>query len=508
MRSFHHTVLTTVLLGTALFGCNDGPSPEHVIRAAEPIQGGTVDKTDTAVVGILINTSQGLALCSGSLIGPNLVLSAHHCVADPPSNTACSSSSFGTTYTPASFVVTTSYDAAATAFNSNSFPSADNVTWFAVNAVSVPGDNICGQDMSALQLSSPITGVCPIIPRVDADVTDGEAYTAVGFGITSPKGTTAGTRYTVAGLAVVCAEDCGDPSMSTTQEWEGGSTAAKGTCEGDSGGPALDSAGRVMGSVSRGPANACNSTVYESVYGEAAWNKQVAQTAAQAGGYAAAGWVTGASTSSAANGYCGSTGTTSSSSSASSSTSGSGGTSGGCPSPLSCVDGSGQGDYGCFDPSTTNGFPANAPTCSQTKACATGFTCWAASASASTGDCIEDCTPGSTSSTTSSGSGSSTTSSTGSGSGSSTASSTGSGSGSSTTSGTGSGTAASGNGGATAGSGNGGAGGSSSTGGRVNLQPGQSSSCSVSAGGSARPSSGWLAVAALGLVLRRRRNRR
>ena len=64
----------------------------------------------------------------------------------------------------------------------------------------MPGNDICGQDLSALTLSSSITGVCPLIPAVDVGLTDGEAYTAIGFGITSPNGQTAGNRYKVGGM--------------------------------------------------------------------------------------------------------------------------------------------------------------------------------------------------------------------------------------------------------------------------------------------------------------------
>jgi MYXO-CTERM domain-containing protein len=115
-------------------------------------------------------------------------------------------------------------------------------------------------------------------------------------------------------MTVQCvgSSNCGDNTIAATGEWEGGSTAQKGTCEGDSGGPALDSLNRILGTVSRGPSGACNQTVYESTYDSGststtngAWIKQIAQQAATAGGYTPAGWVTGGATSDPANGYCG-----------------------------------------------------------------------------------------------------------------------------------------------------------------------------------------------------------
>lgn len=337
VRSTTFAALGLASLALAPVGCETSYSNEKVVRQAQPIQGGSVDQTDTNVVVILINSAQGLSLCSGSLVAENLVLSAHHCVADVTGSGSCGGNSFGSLYAASSFVVSTSYDAAAAVFNGGGFPSPDGQTWFGVKSVAVPGQDICGQDLSALTLSQPIQNVCPLIPTVDTDVKDGEPYTAVGFGITNPNGQVAGTRYTVAGQTVQCAEDCNDPQMSASGEWEGGASSQIGTCEGDSGGPALDSSGRVIGSVSRGPANACNQTVYESYYGAATWIKQVAAAAATAGGYAPAGWVTGGATSNPANGYCGG-----SSSSGSSSGSGSGSSSGSSSSGSSSGGSSGS----------------------------------------------------------------------------------------------------------------------------------------------------------------------
>jgi hypothetical protein len=278
---------------------------EDIGSAAAAIQGGTVDTSDPAIVAILINSSQGLSMCSGTLVAPNLVLTAHHCVADISSNINCGADSFGNLYPKADFAITTNYDAAATIFNgAGVFPAIDGSTWLGAQSVAVPGNNVCGDDLGALTLSAAIGGICPLIPAVDVDVSDGEAYEAIGFGITSPNGQTAGTRYHVGGLSVQCAEDCNDPTQSATLEWVGGASSAKGTCEGDSGGPAVDSIGRAMGSVSRGPSNACNQTVYESYFGQGAWIKSVAAAAATTGGYAAAGWVSGGATSNSANGYC------------------------------------------------------------------------------------------------------------------------------------------------------------------------------------------------------------
>ena len=75
------------------------------------------------------------------------------------------------------------------------------------------------QDMSLLELSTPITGVCPLVPRVDSAVTTGETYRAVGFGVTSPTGQSAGSRYSVSGLSVLCASSCGGQVPTSHTIW-------------------------------------------------------------------------------------------------------------------------------------------------------------------------------------------------------------------------------------------------------------------------------------------------
>lgn len=306
MRRPRFLLAIAACLGAASSGCGGGTARDELVaRAARPIQGGTVDTGDPAVVGIVVDVGGGLSICTGVLIAPNLVLTANHCVSQPTSSsTGCSASSFGAQRGTGAFRITASYDAAAGAYGTGTVPPVDSATWFGVLNVTVAGADLCGQDLAVLELSKPMIGVCPLIPRVDSAVASGEGYTAVGFGITSPTAAAAGTRYQVTGLSVQCAADCGIDT-SATLEWIGGASTAKGACDGDSGGPALDAAGRVIGTVSRGPASSCSPTVYEGAFGAAAWLKRVALQAAADGGYAAAGWVTGGATADPDNGYCG-----------------------------------------------------------------------------------------------------------------------------------------------------------------------------------------------------------
>jgi len=231
----------------APLGCS---APEAVGVAGDAIMGGTPDSADTSVVGIYDIKLN--AICSGSLIAPDVVLTARHCVA-PVLNTdvnggiSCGLTTFGPPYTPDHFIVTTRQDLFDT--------SADR----RVREVVTPPDTaFCGNDVAILFLSSSIVPpeAKPIVPRIDEALVPMEGYSAIGYGAIddSPSGTGAGMRRRRDGLFVKCVSDAcpkgvNQPAVTKT-EWLGD----QGVCHGDSGGPAVDSGARVIGVTSRGGA--------------------------------------------------------------------------------------------------------------------------------------------------------------------------------------------------------------------------------------------------------------
>lgn len=261
-----------VLAAVSLAACADGVGVEQA-----EISGGTADLEDVAVVAIVDDQSGGT--CTGALIAPNLVLTAQHCVAAIVGVPTCTD---GGTFAPPraadGFFVTT-----------RAMLSFDPADYHPVAEIAIPpgGPDFCGRDIALLVLGAnvPASEATPLAPRVDTPAAVAELYAAVGYGVTSSGGNDGGERRRRDGLAVACVGDC--PSAAPA-EWRG----EAGICEGDSGGPALDGNGDVIGVVSRG-AFGCIDPIYTSVLAHATWLRNEGARAATVGGYPPPSWVTG-----------------------------------------------------------------------------------------------------------------------------------------------------------------------------------------------------------------------
>jgi hypothetical protein len=156
------------------------------------------------------------------------------------------------------------------------------------------GSAVCGKDIALLLLSGsgiPNNVAKPIDPGLTTEVKPEALFAAIGYGLQDPNdqwGETAGHRMGVDDAQVFCAGSaCGTPTVTET-EW----IADSPVCSGDSGGPALDQAGRVVGVTSRGDPE-CTIGIYSSVY---AWRDFIikgAVAAAEAGSYSPPTWAGG-----------------------------------------------------------------------------------------------------------------------------------------------------------------------------------------------------------------------
>ena len=293
-RSTSLSLISCVLLIVmTVFGCQSSElDTGQIVRfrtVENAIMGGYQSAEDTAVVLITRWGGGGFGLCSGSLIAPNVVLTAQHCIADTVDvqtgesveGVNCSRTGFQPPYPAFSMAITT-----------RPYISRNYNDYYRVQEIVIPDDDqssFCGRDIAILILedSVPESEAMPLTPRVDEPLLSGESYSAIGYGHTG-YANDSGVRRRRDDLTLTCVGGSDCLFLPYNQEWLG----ETGVCSGDSGGPAIDAKGRVTGIASRGPA-VCASPVYGSVYSWGTFIKDTVARAASTQGVEPPAWVDG-----------------------------------------------------------------------------------------------------------------------------------------------------------------------------------------------------------------------
>ncbi|GAC1519574.1 MAG: hypothetical protein NVS3B10_21270 [Polyangiales bacterium] len=290
MRFLSLANLTVALPLAALLACSGDPGIAEPTRQAEApiIHGVDSDDSQNAVVLIGLGAGGGwYNSCSGTLIAPNLVVTARHCVSESgPSGCALISKD----NPPDSLRIYTGKSRTTDWINHD--PDAVGKALFVGKA-----GNLCSNDIALIVLDHPLisgdVGLAPI--RIDAPPNAGDTFTAVGWGVTELTGDP-GIRGQRPGVVI----DTVGPNVDTKsgervldKEFYVGESI----CHGDSGGPALSTTtGAVLGVVSRGgnsdgspagtPAAGCVGPSTRNIY-EGLWGfKDLITEAFTAAGYA------------------------------------------------------------------------------------------------------------------------------------------------------------------------------------------------------------------------------
>ncbi len=241
-----------------LAACSGAPSGsgERIGQTSEEIVNGE-NSVSAQNFAVLVEhrvscTLQGCTVdeCTGTLVAPNLVLTARHCV----SNTAdeaftCDASGNGSS----GGAIGPDFPASSISIYVGIDRSVDLTTPAAVGAQLFHDDatNLCNHDVALIGLSQSITSAPVAKLRFDPPV-DGAPVMAVGWGATTTTNTPL-VRQQRSNILVQHVGPYTSPTGSDVppDEFDVGESI----CEGDSGSPAIDATGAVVGVASRGGNN-------------------------------------------------------------------------------------------------------------------------------------------------------------------------------------------------------------------------------------------------------------
>ena len=251
--------LTIASLSIVFGGCTapvEGHNPQaqqdRMGRSIQPIVGGAASGVDQDAVVVLARFENGarVSLCTATLLAPNLVLTARHCVSATDATAACGSdgapvvgAALHGDRAPETLAVFTATAGLAPDTTTDASAKARGKTLVVDSATT-----ICNHDLAFVVLDKAVAG--PIAPIRLGPPAKSELLTAVGFGITD-SGALPSSRMQRAGLSLVGAGPMAYPDDARYGVGDAEFLVGESACSGDSGSPAIASSGAVVGIASR-----------------------------------------------------------------------------------------------------------------------------------------------------------------------------------------------------------------------------------------------------------------
>lgn len=257
VHGFSRALLTTIL--ATMIGACAGPSSDRdrdrdrassesafLGRTRQKIVNG-VPSTSAQDATVML-TQNGELACTATLITPNLILTARHCVSNLDEESECGTSK--------GEMAVTSFGVALGVNASGSSNVAKGKRLFVP-----PTKSLCGADIALIQLDKDLTQNKRAVVRF-TKLTVGEKTTAVGYGDDGSGDLTPGRFQRTNVQIVALGPGTNNYKAKNGQTFqvevpEGDVQTTESTCFGDSGGPLFDAQGQVVGVTSRGIDDAC-----------------------------------------------------------------------------------------------------------------------------------------------------------------------------------------------------------------------------------------------------------